>query len=87
MLEVKNLHVQYGSIEALQGISFHVEEGEMVALLGANGAGKSTTLMSVMRLGPPEGPVVTRGTITYNGESLLSTACHNVVAKYGIGPA
>lgn len=85
MLEVENLHVQYGSIEALQGISFQVKDGEMVALLGANGAGKSTTLMSIMRLPPPEGPIVTRGRITYNGTDLLGVPAHDVVAKLGIG--
>ncbi len=85
MLEVENLHVQYGNIEALQGISFQVKDGEMVALLGANGAGKSTTLMSIMRLPPPEGPVVTHGRITYHGRDLLAVPAHEVVAKLGIG--
>ncbi len=47
MLEVKNLHVYYGAIHALKGISFHVERGEIVALIGANGAGKSTTLNTI----------------------------------------
>ncbi|MFZ2448264.1 MAG: ABC transporter ATP-binding protein [Syntrophobacteraceae bacterium] len=85
MLEVSDLHVKYGTIEALHGISFRVDEGEIVALLGANGAGKSTTLMSIMRLPPPEGPRVTRGAITCNGTDLLPIAAHTVVAKYGIG--
>ncbi len=85
MLEVSDLYVKYGNIEALHGISFRVNEGEIVALLGANGAGKSTTLMSIMRLGPPEGPVVSRGSITFNGANLLPVAAHTVVAKYGIG--
>jgi len=85
MLEVDNLHVRYGNIEALHGISFRVEEGEMVALLGANGAGKSTTLMSIMRLAPPDGPVVTAGRITYQGTDLLPVPAHNVVVKHGIG--
>lgn len=85
MLEVRNLHVKYGNIEALQGVSFQVKEGEMVALLGANGAGKSTTLMSIMRLPPPEGPVVTGGSISYNGVNLLSAPPHEVVAVHGIG--
>ena len=47
MLEIRDLHVRYGVIEVLHGVSLHVREGEMVALLGANGAGKSTTLMSI----------------------------------------
>jgi branched-chain amino acid transport system ATP-binding protein len=85
MLEINNLHVQYGNIEALHGISFHVEEGEMVALLGANGAGKSTTLMSIMRLPPPEGPTVSAGSITYKGVDLLPMAAHIIVARHGIG--
>ncbi len=85
MLEVKDLHVRYGNIEALQGISFHVNEGEMVALLGANGAGKSTTLMSIMRLPPPEGPIVSGGSITFNGTDLLPMQPHALVAKLGIG--
>ncbi len=85
MLEVNDLHVKYGNIEALHGISFRVEEGEIVALLGANGAGKSTTLMSVMRMPPPEGPQVTRGEIRFNGTDLLPVAAHTLVAKHGIG--
>jgi branched-chain amino acid transport system ATP-binding protein len=85
MLQVENLHVRYGNIEALHGISFKVEEGEMVALLGANGAGKSTTLMSIMRLPPPEGPIVTQGRITYMGTDLLPVPAHLIVAKHGIG--
>lgn len=85
MLEVKNLHVRYGNITALRGISFYVNEGEVVALLGANGAGKSTTLMSIMRLPPPEGPTVSEGSITYNGVDLLPVQPHMLVAKYGIG--
>ncbi|MCE5335121.1 MAG: ABC transporter ATP-binding protein [Desulfobacteraceae bacterium] len=85
MLEVSNLHVKYGNIEALHGISFHVDEGEMVALLGANGAGKSTTLMSIMRLPPPEGPQVTKGEIRFNGVDLLPVAAHILIVKYGVG--
>lgn len=85
MLQVENLHVKYGNIEALHGISFFVNEGEMVALLGANGAGKSTTLMSIMRMPPPEGPLVTQGDVRFNGESLLSVPSHTVVAEKGIG--
>lgn len=85
MLEVSNLHVKYGNIEALHGISFQVKEGEMVALLGANGAGKSTTLMSIMRLPPPEGPQVSQGSIVYDGTDLLPVPAHVVVAKHGIG--
>jgi branched-chain amino acid transport system ATP-binding protein len=56
LLSVEDLRVTYGPIQALQGISFHVAEGEIVTLIGANGAGKSTILMTIMRLPPPEAP-------------------------------
>ncbi len=85
MLEITDLHVKYGNIEALHGISFCVNEGEVVALLGANGAGKSTTLMSIMRLPPPEGPLVSKGEIKFNGTNLLPVSPHTLVSKYGIG--
>ncbi len=85
MLEVEDLHVRYGNLEALHGVDFFVEEGEIVALLGANGAGKSTTLMSIMRLPPPEGPQVTSGSIRYKGKDLLNVPAHQVVARHGIG--
>ncbi len=85
MLEVDDLHVSYGNLEALHGVSFFVEEGEIVALLGANGAGKSTTLMSIMRLPPPEGPQVTRGSIRHKDQDLLGVPAHQVVARHGIG--
>ena len=85
MLHVENLHVRYGNIEALHGVSFQVNDGEMVALLGANGAGKSTTLLSITRLPPPEGPVITQGAIRFRGEDLLNVPPHLVVAQKGIG--
>jgi branched-chain amino acid transport system ATP-binding protein len=85
MLSVENLHVSYGNIEALHGISFQVNEGEIVAMLGANGAGKSTTLLSIMRLPPPEAPMIKQGNITYQGQSLLAVSPQAVVAKCGIG--
>ncbi len=85
MLEVEDLHVRYGNLEALHGVSLVVEEGEIVALLGANGAGKSTTLMSIMRLPPPEGPQVSQGAIRYKGQDLMPVAAHQVVAQHGIG--
>lgn len=85
MLEVEDLHVRYGNIEALHGISFQVREGEIVALLGANGAGKSTTLASIMRLAPPDGPIVTKGRINYRGTNLLPVPAHAIVAHHGIG--
>ena len=62
LLEVQNLHVYYGNIHALKGISFTVEEGEIVALLGSNGAGKSTTLRTISGLlRPREGQVLLEG--------------------------
>lgn len=85
MLEIENLHVRYGNIEALHGISLQVKEGEMVALLGANGAGKSTTLLSIMRLPPPDGPILTQGRITFKGADLRNIPSHTLVARHGIG--
>jgi len=63
MLEVKDLHVFYGAIHALQGVSFHLDEGEIVTLIGANGAGKSTALKTISGLlRPRQGSIVFRGT-------------------------
>jgi branched-chain amino acid transport system ATP-binding protein len=84
MLEVRNLKVKYGNIEALHGLSFTVDKGEIVTLIGANGAGKTTTLLSIARLGPPEGPKVIEGDVTYNGLSLLGVPPHQVVADLHI---
>ncbi len=80
LLEVKNLKVRYGNIEALHGISFDVKEGEIVTLIGANGAGKSTTLLSVCRLPPPEAPRVVEGDIIYRGKSILNMPPHKLVS-------
>jgi len=84
LLSVKDLVVAYNAIEALHGISFDVEEGEMVTLIGANGAGKSTTLWSIMRQIKELGGRVVSGSITYNGQDLLQYAPHDVVNKFGI---
>jgi len=87
LLEVKDLRVNYGNIEALHGISFHVDEGEIVTLIGANGAGKSTTLMTISRQIPyvaELGGQVVDGNITYQGKDLLQYQPHQVVAKFGI---
>lgn len=81
MLEVKDLKVRYGNIEALHGINFTVEKGEIVTLIGANGAGKTTTLLSLSRLPKPEAPTVVSGDIIYNGESLLNVSPDVVVAE------
>ena len=63
MLEVKDIHVYYDAIHALKGVSFHVEKGELVTLLGANGAGKTTILKTVSGLLRPR-----RGSIELDGE-------------------
>ncbi|HOR86453.1 MAG TPA: ABC transporter ATP-binding protein [Bacillota bacterium] len=76
MLKIDNLVVAYGGIEALKGISLEVEEGKIVTLIGANGAGKSTTLRSVMGLVKPK-----QGTINYLGNNLLEMKTQNMVSK------
>jgi branched-chain amino acid transport system ATP-binding protein len=81
LLEVENLQVRYGNIQALHGISFFVREGEIVTLIGANGAGKTTTLYSICRLPPPEAPRVIAGDIRCHGASILRTRPSEVVSK------
>jgi branched-chain amino acid transport system ATP-binding protein len=78
MLEVTELHTFYGNIEALKGISLQVEEGEIVTLIGSNGAGKSTTLRSISGLTPPRS-----GSIKFEGKELGETAPQEIV-KLGI---
>lgn len=74
LLEVKDLYVSYGAIRALHGISFHVEEGEVVTLIGANGAGKSTTLKTISGLLRPE-----QGEIWYDGENISRVGPDTIV--------
>jgi branched-chain amino acid transport system ATP-binding protein len=74
LLSVKDLRVKYGNIEALHGISFEVEEGEIVTLIGANGAGKSTTLMTISGIIP-----AAAGGIAYDGQNLLTIPPHRIV--------
>src|SRR3954465_244166 len=74
MLEVDNIHTFYGNIEALKGISLYVDEGEIVTLIGANGAGKSTTLRSISGLSPPR-----EGSIKFEGKELGETAPQEIV--------
>jgi len=81
LLQVENLEVKYGNIQALHGISFHVNEGEIVTLIGANGAGKTTSLYSITRLPPPEAPRVVGGDIKFMGESILKAKPSDVVKK------
>ena len=84
LLSVNGLAVRYGAIQALHDISFEVEEGEIVTLIGANGAGKSTTLWTVIgQIGEMGGQVVS-GSITYRGENLLGQSASQIVRKYGI---
>ena len=79
MLELSDVEVRYGTIQALAGISLKVEEGEIVALLGANGAGKTTTLRTISGLNRPA-----RGTIQLYGQEIERTPPHDIVAL-GIG--
>jgi len=78
MLKIENLSVAYGGIEALKGISLEVEEGKIVTLVGANGAGKSTMLRSIVGLVKPKA-----GSITYQGKNLFAVKRHDLV-KNGI---
>jgi branched-chain amino acid transport system ATP-binding protein len=76
MLEVQDIHAYYGNIQALDGISLTVEEGEIVTLIGANGAGKTSTLRTISGLLPPR-----KGKITLEGEDLLKYKAHEIVYK------
>ncbi len=78
MLEIKDLSVYYGVIQALKGISFEVNEGEVIALIGANGAGKTTTLHTLTGILPAKS-----GSIKYNGVELTKVPAHKIV-KMGI---
>ena len=74
MLELEDVHTKYGSIEALKGISFKVDEGEVVTLIGSNGAGKSTTLRSISGLTPPS-----TGSIRFRGEEISTLPAQEIV--------
>lgn len=76
LLSIENLHVYYGSIHAIKGISFSVEEGEIVTLIGANGAGKSTTLNTICGLLKPKS-----GTIILNGQDITGAPANRMVYK------
>jgi branched-chain amino acid transport system ATP-binding protein len=75
LLEIQGLSVSYGAIKALQGIDLRIEEGEIVSLLGANGAGKTTALRAVSRLLP-----IAKGDILFQGKSLAAVPVHSVVS-------
>ncbi len=79
LLEVHNIHTYYGKIHALRGISLTVEEGEIVTLIGANGAGKSTTLNTICGITP-----AAEGTIILNSEEITRLRPHEIVAR-GVG--
>ena len=79
-LKVENLEVSYGNIKALHGVSFSVEAGEIVTIIGANGAGKSTTLRAISRMVPSAPGSV----LEFNGQDILKFSADKVVAKLGI---
>jgi branched-chain amino acid transport system ATP-binding protein len=81
ILTLQDVHTYYGSIHALKGVTLEVDEGEIVTLIGANGAGKSTTLRSINGLNHPR-----KGSITFQGENITNEAPHNIV-KNGIAQA
>jgi branched-chain amino acid transport system ATP-binding protein len=74
LLEVNNLEVYYGVICALKGISFHVNEGEIVSLIGANGAGKTTMMQSTVGIIPKRS-----GSVIFDGQDITKTPCHKIV--------
>src|SRR5207253_7541016 len=76
VLELQDVHTYYGSIHALKGISIDVYDGEIVTLIGANGAGKSTTLRSINGLNRPR-----QGTIRFQGRDITSTPAHEIVKR------
>src|SRR3989440_121253 len=81
LLEVSDVHTYYGNIEALKGISLEVEEGEIVTLIGSNGAGKSTTLRSISGLTPPR-----EGSIKFADREIGETPPQEIVSL-GISPS
>ncbi len=76
MLQVEDLNVHYGAIHALKGISFHLEKGEIVALIGGNGAGKSTTLNTISGLLRP-----TQGKVVFQGENVTVVPPQDIVRR------
>jgi branched-chain amino acid transport system ATP-binding protein len=76
LLEVRDIRTRYGAIEALKGISLTVDEGEVVTLIGSNGAGKSTTLRSISGLTP-----ASSGTITFGGQEITHVPAHEIVGR------
>ena len=76
LLDVQDIHAHYGSIEALKGVSLRVEEGEVVTLIGSNGAGKSTTLRSISGLTP-----ASAGSVVFADEDITRVAAHEIVER------
>ncbi len=76
LFSVRDLHVSYGNIKAVHGVSFDVEEGEIVTLIGANGAGKSTILNTIAGLQHP-----TQGEIVYRGNNLARMSAHEIIKR------
>jgi branched-chain amino acid transport system ATP-binding protein len=76
LLEVSEVHARYGSIEALRGVSLTVDEGEVVTMIGSNGAGKSTTLRSISGLTP-----ASSGKISFRGEEITRVPAHEIVSR------
>jgi branched-chain amino acid transport system ATP-binding protein len=74
LLELEDVHVHYGKVEALKGISLAIDEGEIVTIIGGNGAGKSTTLKTISGLRP-----VTSGTIRFRGQDIVGAPPHEIV--------
>lgn len=75
MLEVKDIQVYYGMIQAIKGVSFHVDEGEVVALIGANGAGKTTILHTISGLLTPK-----NGSVLFEGQDITKIPGHKIVS-------
>lgn len=76
LLQIKNIHVAYGAIAALKGVSFDVPTNSIIALLGSNGAGKSTSLRAISGMLP-----LTQGEVLFQSESLVGLAAHKIVTK------
>ena len=76
LLDVENINVYYGAIHAIKGVSFHVDKGEIVTLIGANGAGKSTTLQTISGLLRSKS-----GSITFAGQNISNTAANKLVSQ------
>ena len=76
LLELTDVHAHYGAVRALKGVSLTVDEGEVVTLIGSNGAGKSTTLRSISGLTP-----ASSGTVTFDGEDITRVPAHEIVTR------